>query len=124
MTKRLKRPRDLVQLGKLIGDILTGQVEDKASIPPEDLNRGRAAVSLGRKGGLKGGRARRSEYSEMIKAPSVIASALLRPTLARACVYDLAASTERTLARWSDRSGIFQSTMGLRIEAWKLLRDD
>jgi len=26
--KRLKRPRDPVQLGKLIGDILTGQVED------------------------------------------------------------------------------------------------
>jgi hypothetical protein len=27
---RLKRPRDPVQLGKLIGDILTGQVEDRA----------------------------------------------------------------------------------------------
>ena len=27
-TKRLKRPRDPVQLGKLIGDILTGQIED------------------------------------------------------------------------------------------------
>jgi hypothetical protein len=29
--KRLKRPRDPVQLGKLIGDILTGQVEDRAA---------------------------------------------------------------------------------------------
>ena len=28
--KRLKRPRDPVQLDKLIGDILTGQVEDRA----------------------------------------------------------------------------------------------
>ena len=28
--KRLHRPRDPVQLGKLIGDILTGQVEDRA----------------------------------------------------------------------------------------------
>ena len=28
-TKRLKRPRDPVQLGKLIVDIATGQVEDK-----------------------------------------------------------------------------------------------
>ena len=27
--KRLKRPRDPVQLGKMIGDILTGQVEDR-----------------------------------------------------------------------------------------------
>ena len=33
-TKRLKRPRDPVQLGKLVGDILTGQVEDKG--PPKD----------------------------------------------------------------------------------------
>ena len=56
--KRLKRPRDPVQLGKLIGDILTGQIEDRAPPPPEDPNKDQAAVSLGRKGGLKGGRAR------------------------------------------------------------------
>lgn len=55
--KRLKRPRDPVQLGKLIGDILTGQVEDRA---PDHAQSGKdqAAVALGRKGGLKGGRAR------------------------------------------------------------------
>jgi hypothetical protein len=29
-TKRLKRPRDPIQLGKLIVDIATGQVEDRA----------------------------------------------------------------------------------------------
>jgi hypothetical protein len=57
-TKRLKRPRDPVQLGKLIGDILTGQVQDDAPIPPVDPNKDAAAVALGRKGGLKGGRAR------------------------------------------------------------------
>jgi hypothetical protein len=55
---RIKRPRDPAQLGKLIGDILTGQVEDQAPIRPEDQNKDAAAVSLGRKGGLKGGRAR------------------------------------------------------------------
>jgi hypothetical protein len=54
----LKRPRDPVELGKLIGDILTGQVEDIAQSPPIDLTKDQAAVSLGRKGGLKGGRAR------------------------------------------------------------------
>jgi hypothetical protein len=32
--KRLPRPRDPVQLGKLIGDILTGQVEDRAPDRP------------------------------------------------------------------------------------------
>jgi len=56
--KRLPRPRDPVQLGKLIGDILTGQVEDRAPDRPDDPNKDPAAVSLGRKGGLKGGRAR------------------------------------------------------------------
>jgi hypothetical protein len=56
--KRLKRPRDPVELGKLIGDILTGQVEDIAQAPPIDPTKDQAAVSLGRKGGLKGGRAR------------------------------------------------------------------
>ena len=55
---RLPRPRDPVQLGKLIGDILTGQVEDRAPERPVDPNKDQAAVALGRKGGLKGGRAR------------------------------------------------------------------
>jgi hypothetical protein len=46
--KRLKRPRDPVQLGKLLGDILTGQVEDRAPTPQEEgkdiaaVNRGKA----------------------------------------------------------------------------------
>ncbi len=44
--KRLPRPRDPVQLGKLIGDILTGQVEDSR----ED-GKSAAAAELGRKGG-------------------------------------------------------------------------
>ena len=52
-TKRLNRPRDPIALAKLIGDIATGQVEDKT----ED-KRNPAAVELGRRGGLKGGKAR------------------------------------------------------------------
>jgi hypothetical protein len=44
--KRLKRPRDPIQLGKLIVDIATGQVEDRV----ED-GKSEAAVELGRKGG-------------------------------------------------------------------------
>jgi hypothetical protein len=56
-TKRLKRPRDPIQLGKLIVDIATGQVED---ITPEPMNHGKnpAAVALGRLGASKGGNAR------------------------------------------------------------------
>src|SRR5262245_26185846 len=58
MTKRRKRPRDPIQLAKLIGDIATGQVEDRV----EDA-RDPAAVELGRRGGLKGGKARAAKLS-------------------------------------------------------------
>jgi hypothetical protein len=61
--KRLPRPRDPVQLGKLIGDILTGQVEDRAPNRPEDPTKDQSAVSLGRKGGLKGGKARAAKMT-------------------------------------------------------------
>lgn len=44
--KRIKRPRDPVQLAKLIGDIATGQVQDIV----ED-GKDAAAVSLGKRGG-------------------------------------------------------------------------
>jgi hypothetical protein len=49
-----KRPRDPNQLGKLIVDLATGEVEE----PDPDDGRNPAAVELGRKGGLKGGKAR------------------------------------------------------------------
>ncbi len=55
---RKKRPRDPIQLAKLVGDIATGQVEDR-----EDDGKDPAAVALGRKGGLKGGRARLKKLS-------------------------------------------------------------
>jgi hypothetical protein len=49
-----KRPRDPNQLGKLIVDIATGDAND--TVPDDGKNP--AAVALGRKGGLKGGKAR------------------------------------------------------------------
>jgi hypothetical protein len=54
-----KRPRDPNQLGKLIVDIATGAVEDA---PPDD-GKDPAAVQLGRKGGLKGGKARAAKMT-------------------------------------------------------------
>lgn len=45
--KRLKRPRDPIQLGKLIVDIATGQVEDRAAPEPEAS----AASKIAKKGG-------------------------------------------------------------------------
>ena len=54
MTDRQNRPRDISQRAKLIVDIASGEVVDK----PEDEGKNPAAVALGRKGGLKGGKAR------------------------------------------------------------------
>ena len=54
-----KRPRDPNQLGKLIVDIATGAIEDI----PEDFGKDPAAVALGRKGGLKGGKARAAKLT-------------------------------------------------------------
>lgn len=55
--KRPKRPRDASQLARHIVGIATGEVEDRAPSPQEQ-GKDLAAVSLGRRGGLKGGRAR------------------------------------------------------------------
>lgn len=52
-----KRPRDPAQLAKLIVDIATGEVDDREPTP-EEQGKDPAAVALGRRGGLKGGKAR------------------------------------------------------------------
>lgn len=49
-----KRPRDPNQLGKLIVDLATGEAVEHSS----DIGKDPAAVALGRRGGLKGGKAR------------------------------------------------------------------
>lgn len=49
-----KHPRDVNSLAKLIADVATGQAE----LPNPDEGKDPAAVALGRKGGLKGGKAR------------------------------------------------------------------
>lgn len=54
---RLKRPRDPAQLAKLMIDIASGEVEDREPSPEEE-GKDPAAVALGRRGGLKGGKAR------------------------------------------------------------------
>lgn len=57
---RPKRPRDPNQLAKLIVDIASGEVE----LPKTDDGKDPAAVALGRKGGLKGGKARAVALTE------------------------------------------------------------
>lgn len=54
-----KRPRDINQLAKFLTDVATGQIE----IPKTDEGKNAAAVALGRRGGLKGGKARAEKLS-------------------------------------------------------------
>jgi hypothetical protein len=67
-TKRLKRPRDPIQLGKLIVDIATGQVTESEETPAE---------TRARKAGKKGGTARAKKLTpaERSEMASVAASA-------------------------------------------------
>jgi len=62
-----KRPRDANQLAKSIVDLSTGEAEE----PNPDEGKDPAAVALGRKGGLKGGKAR---AANMTKAERSVAA--------------------------------------------------
>jgi len=71
-----KRPRDSNQLAKLIVDIATGEgVEGSESNTPE---KNAAAVELGRRGGLKGGRVRAERLSAEERSDSARKAALAR----------------------------------------------
>ncbi len=55
-----KRPRDANQLAKSIVDLSTGEAEEPNPYEGKDP----AAVALGRKGGLKGGKARAAKLTK------------------------------------------------------------
>ena len=64
---RKKRPRDANQLGKSTVDIATGETDDREPTP-EEQGKDPAAVSLGRRGGLKGGKARSASMTPKHRA--------------------------------------------------------
>ncbi len=59
MAKHPKRPRDTNQLAHVIAQLATGELADVKTEDGKDP----AAVALGRKGGLKGGKARAEKLS-------------------------------------------------------------
>jgi hypothetical protein len=62
MSSRMKRPADFARRAKMIIDIATGEIDDREPTP-EEQGKDAAAVSLGRRGGLKGGKARATKLS-------------------------------------------------------------
>lgn len=59
MSKKLKGPRDANLLAKSIVDLTTGDIEEENPDEGKDPN----VVALGRKGGLKGGKARATKLT-------------------------------------------------------------
>ncbi len=76
--KRIKRPRDLIERAKLIGDIATGQIEDVAETGSDNTEKDPAAVALGRRGGLRGGKARASKLTAKQRSESARKAARAR----------------------------------------------
>lgn len=72
-----KRPRDPSQLAKLIVDIASEMVEDRPPTP-EEQGKDPAAVALGRKGGLKGGKARANSMTKKARSASAKKAAKAR----------------------------------------------
>ncbi len=75
--KTPKRPRDLNQWAKRMLDIATGEVGDVAPTP-EEQGKDPAAVALGRRGGLKGGKARAESMTPERRAEIARAAAAKR----------------------------------------------
>jgi len=63
MAKHPKRPRDPNQLAKMMVDLANGQATEPVATRPPDNGKDPAAVSLGRRGGLKGGAARAAKLT-------------------------------------------------------------
>lgn len=63
-----KRPRDPNQLGKLIVDIAVGEATEPEALP--HAAKDPAAVALGRRGGLKGGKARAEKLTAAERSAS------------------------------------------------------
>jgi hypothetical protein len=59
MANRPKRPRDPNQLAHMMVQLATGEIAD-----PEPPKKDPLAVELGRRGGLKGGKARKEKLSQ------------------------------------------------------------
>jgi hypothetical protein len=62
MSDHRKRPRDPSQLAKMIVEIASAETEDRPPTP-EEQGKDPAAVERGRKGGLKGGKARAAKMT-------------------------------------------------------------
>ncbi len=69
-----KRPRDANQLAKSIVDLSTGETEEENP----DEGKDPAAVALGRKGGLKGGKARAAKMSKEERSEAARKAAKVR----------------------------------------------
>jgi hypothetical protein len=74
MTKHPRRPRDLNQWAKRMVDLATGAAQE---LDPDE-GKNAAAVDLGRRGGLKGGKARAQNMTKMQRSAAAKKAAAAR----------------------------------------------
>jgi hypothetical protein len=74
MATKPKRPRDANQLAKHIVDLATGEAEQ----PKTEDGKDPAAVALGRRGGLKGGKARANNMTKKERVAAAKKAAAVR----------------------------------------------
>ncbi|SDR56920.1 hypothetical protein SAMN05519103_05540 [Rhizobiales bacterium GAS113] len=77
MIKHPKRPRDLNQWAKHMVDIATGDASDREPTP-EERGKDPDAVALGRRGGLKGGKARAASMTTKERSEAARKAAISR----------------------------------------------
>lgn len=75
---RKKKPTDLNKLAQAIVNEATNQEGSLEEPRPEDEGKDPAAVALGRKGGLKGGKARAAKMTRRQRSESARKAALAR----------------------------------------------
>ena len=80
MRKRSRMPTDPSKLAKKIIDLATGKAKDEHD---PDEGKDPAAVALGRKGGLKGGKARAAKMTKKQRSESASKAARARWSTAK-----------------------------------------
>lgn len=79
MAKKPKKKKlDLNELAKQVADNATGEADCRPEIPSEDAEKNPKAVSSGRLGGQKGGRARAKKLSSAQRSEIARKAALAR----------------------------------------------
>jgi hypothetical protein len=78
MPNRSRKPKERLDLSQLARRIVAEATGEAEKTPPPDEGKDPAAVALGRRGGLKGGKARAAKMTKKQRSESAKKAALAR----------------------------------------------